>query len=241
MIEHNVVVGSNKQDVGKLTVQLMFHQLASRTSNSDFHLALLGGSTASTFVDALTKSNDDLSMIHIWFSDERFVELDDPDSNAGQLLERLKQAGIQTKNIHLVSTPSSVPDLQQAANQYQADIKIKLGDNPQFDLILLGLGPDGHTASIFPNETETNSPSDNWIIPVVTDQKKPPQRISFSYQLINNAKHVVILGTGESKAQAIKRAMQEKVSRKEVPLAGVQPQSGELTWILDESAASRLE
>lgn len=110
---------------------------------------------------------------------------------------------------------------------------------PVFDCILLGMGPDGHTASLFPGHSllEYNA-AEKWILAITDSPKPPSSRVTFSLPLINNARHIVFVVTGDGKKEAVRRILQEKDSR--LPSERVKPTDGTLTWFLDQGAASEL-
>jgi len=106
------------------------------------------------------------------------------------------------------------------------------GKLPSFDLILLGMGPDGHTASLFPHHPLLNE-TVLWIAPIEGSPKPPPQRITFTLPLINNSKNVVFVASGESKKEMVRRVLQEDVPVGELPSKLVKPTSGNLYWFVD--------
>lgn len=114
-------------------------------------------------------------------------------------------------------------------------------DCPKFDLILLGIGSDGHVASLFPNHSELKE-SDEWITFVTDSPKSPPERITFTLPVINSAANVAIVATGSSKAEAAHKAIDVKADHPFLtPAALVNPSNGTLVWFLDAHAASKLE
>lgn len=114
-------------------------------------------------------------------------------------------------------------------------------DCPKFDLILLGMGPDGHVASLFPNHAALDE-NDEWVT-FITDSPKPPsERITFTLPVINSASNVAVVVTGSSKAEALHLAIDDVGPDSPVlPARKVQPTNGKLVWFLDTSAASKLE
>ncbi|KAM4643852.1 6-phosphogluconolactonase [Amazona ochrocephala] len=172
------------------------------------------------------------------FCDERLVPSEHPDSTAGayqaRLLPRLPGPGPRV----LAPSPGLSP--AAAAADYAAKLRQAFPgeDVPVFDLLLLGIGPDGHTCSLFPGhpllqEQET-------IVAAITDSPKPPpERITFTLPVLNAAKAVVFVATGEGKAAVVKRIL-EGDEENPLPAARVRPHSGQLYWILDEAAAKEL-
>lgn len=116
-----------------------------------------------------------------------------------------------------------------------------ISDCPKFDLILLGMGPDGHVASLFPNHSVLEE-KDEWVTFITDSPKPPPERITFTLPVINSASNVAIVATGDSKAEAAHLAVNSVESEfPSVPAGIVQPLKGKLAWFLDKAAASKLE
>lgn len=113
---------------------------------------------------------------------------------------------------------------------------LESSDCPKFDLILLGMGPDGHIASLFPNHSAMNE-KDEWVTFITDSPKPPPERITFTLPVINSARNVVVVVSGRSKAEAVCLAIGETVEQV-VPARLVSPSDGKLVWFLDSEAAS---
>ena len=207
-----------------------------------FSLALSGGSTPQRFYRLMTTSpwreQIDWGNLHIFLADERFLPLDHPDSNYRMiretLIDPLAAAGgdvvkLPVGNIHPLPTDGTVED---SAIRYESELKQYFGDNPPcFDLIVLGMGPDGHTASLFPGHTHPVGP---WVLPVHHSPKPPPTRLSLSLEVINQARHVLFLVTGHDKAEALSTIRQ--ATKETLPAGTVQLEAGELVWLVDEAA-----
>ncbi len=204
-----------------------------------FSVALSGGKTPGVVYDRFSLSDKIFAWnkTHIFFADERFVPANSPESNyhlvQGHLISRV---GAPQGNVHRVKTRGV--SLEDAVRIYEEELKqffkVSL---PRFDLILLGVGADGHTASVFPGQNGYLD-SHQLVIPVVT-KTFPPERISLTLDVINNARHVIMFITGRSKAKIV----QEVVGRRNTmfPAARVIPHEGELTYVLDLAAASLLK
>ena len=174
--------------------------------------------------------------MHVFWSDERCVPPDDPRSNVG-LARRvlLDHVPIRPDQIH---APASWEDPDLAARRYEAELREFFGDGPpRFDLILLGLGEDGHTASLLPDSPALLE-RERWVVGV-KDAAHPPPRITMTLPVINQAARVVVLAGGEDKADALARALEGTGSREPVPAGRVGPIRGELLWLVDEAAARR--
>jgi 6-phosphogluconolactonase len=214
---------------------------ASVAEKGVFTVALSGGRTPIDFYQQLAACSHPLpwDKTHIFFADERFVPPDDKASNYRMINEHLlSRIPITKENIHPIMTEGVT--LEESAKEYEADIRtffrIGLDDIPVFDLIMLGLGEDGHTASLFP-ETASLQETKRLAIPVIADAS-PPERITLSLGVINNAKNICFLVTGASKANAIKTILEDKAST--LPAAQVKPTQGTVLFLIDQAAASLL-
>jgi 6-phosphogluconolactonase len=212
-----------------------------------FSIALSGGDTPKLFYQTLSRSpfKDEISWekIEVFWGDERCVSPDDEQSNYGMAkFYLLDKVGLNEKNIHRMKGENEPP---AEAERYAEEIKQVLGVDinnlptgqaglPVFDFMLQGIGEDGHTASLFPNQ-DLNYIHDN--ICGVGD-RQGQRRISLTYDVINNAKIVSFLVTGKEKAPAIHEVIVEK---KDLPSARINPSHGELIWWLDKEAASGLK
>lgn len=202
-----------------------------------FTLALAGGSTPKPIYQALAKQDLPWSKLQIFWGDERYVASDHPDSNQNMVRQAwLNHVDIPEENIHPVNTDAGSPD--EAAAEYEATIKrvfqTRSTTVPAFDLILLGMGDDGHTASLFPH-TEALTVQ-NRLVTVGYKHQEP--RISFTVPLINQAKFVMFLVAGANKQDALAQVMSQGDSLT-YPARRVKPQ-GRLKWLLDRAAAGKI-
>lgn len=218
----------------------MLSELECSTDNKSIHVALSGGNTPKEIFSYLKeKARNKLAdkRFHFWWGDERCVPSTDNNSNykwANELW--LKPIGIQATNIHRIEGENNPVS---EAIRYSEEIKKWVETEnrwPRFDLIMLGLGDDGHTASIFPNQMELLI-SENWC-EVSTHPVSGQKRITFTGKVINNASKVVFISTGENKAQMIKNVVIE--AKPEYPASHIKPSNGEMIWLLDEGAARYL-
>jgi len=176
--------------------------------------------------------------IHLFFSDERNVPPDDKESNYRMANESLlSKVPVPTENVHRI--PAEL-DPSTAATQYEAELrnffKPKPGDWPRFDLFMLGMGPDGHTASLFPGSTALNENS-RWVVANWVEKFKT-YRITFTFPVINHAAQVMFFVAGEDKAPVLKEVLQGKEAV--YPSQRVRPVDGRLLWIVDKAAAKLL-
>jgi 6-phosphogluconolactonase len=206
-------------------------------ANGRFAIALSGGSTPKSLYAALATESLPWSKIHVFWGDERYVPASHQDSN--QLMARqawLDKIEIPESNIHPMNTTGANP--QQDAQQYEAELRDFFQQSqgfPSFDLILLGMGDDGHTASLFPH-TDALSVRDRLV--TVGDKDGQP-RLTFSVPLINQANYVLFMVAGASKCSALKQVFATQGDETEYPSRLIQPQ-GKLLWLLDQAAAAGL-
>jgi 6-phosphogluconolactonase len=171
--------------------------------------------------------------------DERFVSFDDKDSNYRMLKETLfEKIPIPQKNIHPI--PTGKTSLETSASEYEEDLrrffKVSKGQYPAFDLVLLGIGGDGHTASLFPG-SEALSERRRLTAAVVLDEMRH-HRITLTLPVINHAEHVIFFVRGENKAFVLKKIIGG--DDPSLPASMVQPRSGNLLFVIDREASSQL-
>jgi len=218
-----------------------FVALAARDAVRDrgrFVVAVAGGSLPKLLAASLAllkRDEVDWSRWDVWMVDERHVPLDDADSNYKAVLDALAASHVEipAENVHPLNPHVSV---QQAAGQYE-ELFTKTVD--RFDLVMLGMGPDGHVASLFPGHAllaETKSK----VAFIEDSPKPPPRRITFTFPVINNARACAFVVTGESKAQVVAQSIHPPEGIAKLPAAMVEPTNGSLHWFLDAAAASKL-
>ncbi len=211
-------------------------------------LALAGGSTPKKTYSLLAEpergSKIDWAHTYLFFGDERFVPPNDLSSNFAMVQKALLEPGSVPVG-HVFPIPTQLGTAAAAATQYTATLATAFGiaengDPPQFDLILLGLGDDGHTASLFPG-SESLSTTDRWVVASQPGTLPPPvERITLTFPVLNAAREIVFLVSGRNKAEVLHEVLEGQPSRDKLPAVGVSPVDGTLTWLLDEAAACRL-
>ena len=214
-----------------------------------FTLVLAGGSTPERAYSLLAGPERsgaiDWSRVFFFFGDERFVPPGDPASNYG-LAQRSLLSRVPLASTQVFPIPTAEPSAADAADAYSRDLSRffeQAPDSrplPRFDLVLLGLGEDGHTASLFPGKPAVGV-DDRWatwsppgVLPPAVD------RVTMTFPLLNAARHVVFLVAGENKANVLKEVLEEHPGRERYPAAGIAPVEGSLTWLVDARAACRL-
>jgi 6-phosphogluconolactonase len=211
---------------------------AALAAASPFRVSLSGGSTPKTLYALL--ASDEFKARFPWprvswfWGDERFVPYDHPDSNYRMAREAmLAKAPVPPENIHPVPTDG---DPEEAARRYERILQQSYGaetldpQRPLFDFTLLGLGPDGHTASLLPGEPVLNERA-RWVAAVC--HGRPEVRITLTYPALDSSRHVAFLVTGEEKAATFSAI---RAGNSQAPAARVRP-IGDLVWFVDRAAA----
>jgi 6-phosphogluconolactonase len=208
-------------------------------------VALTGGTIARTVHEALAASASggdvDWSRVDVWFGDERYVPADDPERNAGQVaVDLLDHLPLDPARVHpMPAADGGFASLQEAAAAYA--VEVRTHGSGEFDVVMLGVGPDGHVASLFPGYPQLDVDDD--IAVAVTDSPKPPPlRISLTFPALNRSRQVWFLVSGDGKADAVARALatgDDAPTVREIPAVGVHGRE-RTVWFVDEAAASRL-
>lgn len=204
------------------------------------HIGLTGGSIADAIHREVARrapdSSVDWSRVVIWWGDERFVPASSPDRNAHQARSALlDQLPLSLDNIHEVPAADEVATAEESASAYSATMRSDGAGS--FEVLMLGVGPDGHVASLFPGHVALDV-TDQIAVAVHDSPKPPPDRVSLTFEAINRAKAVWFLVSGGDKADAVAAAI-DGGDRHEIPARGVRGTS-ETVWLIDEAAASRI-
>lgn len=201
-----------------------------------FTLALSGGSTPKPLYESLSQQDLPWNQVHVFWGDERYVPPTHPDSNEGMARRAwLDHVSIPADQIHPI--PTQTADPAESARLYEQHLYDFFGADeiPALDLILLGLGDDGHTASLFP-QTEVLNVCDHLI---GVGYRGTDPRITFTIALINRARCVLFLVAGESKRLALQAIFSDNANSFDYPARFIRPE-GKLIWLLDETAAEGL-
>ncbi|MEO1070010.1 MAG: 6-phosphogluconolactonase [Cyanobacteria bacterium J06638_6] len=225
-------------------LSLVVETIRSAVANQGYcTLALAGGSTPKPLYRGLAAQDLPWEKIYIFWGDERYVPVDHPDSNAG-MAKAVWLDRVPIPPDHILITPTLEDDPPAAASQYEAMIRAIFGglqgispdEVPEFDLILLGMGDDGHTASLFPH-TEALTVSDRL---VTVGNKGSDPRITFTVPLINRSRRVMFLVAGADKQTALAQVFAAGADDLAFPSRLIHPH-GELKWLLDQSAVGNLD
>ena len=235
----NVEIYKNKNEVAE-QFSTYFAKLVK--GYGAFHVALSGGSTPKLIFDVLANQYGETinwSNIHFYWGDERCVAPTDEQSNFKMTQDHLfSKIKVPKENIHrILGENQPMGEAMRYANLLEINLD-RVEDTPQFDLVLLGMGDDGHTASIFPIDIDLWEAEDHCV--VATHPDSGQKRVSVNGKVINTAKEVIFLVTGDTKATKIKEIHGQLGDYKKYPAALVQPESGKLTWFMDEAAARLL-
>jgi len=216
------------------------HFLRLHKENNQLSIALSGGSTPKILFDLLAKEYQedfDWSKIHLYWGDERCVPPTDEQSNFKMTLDHLiSKIDIPETNVHRVLGEN---DPEEEAKRYADEINSNLpivNKLPCFDIVLLGLGSDGHTASIFPHEMELLK--DERVCAIGTNPDSGQKRVTLTGPVINNAKTICFLATGSGKSEKIDEILNRKDGHLAYPAAHISPTDGELHWYMDKNAST---
>jgi len=201
-------------------------------------IALTGGTIAEDIHQEIARlspeSGVDWAQVVVWWGDERFVAPDSPDRNSGQARAAFLDA-VGATQVHEMPSTANAEDVDAGATAYAATLREH--GSGEFDIVMLGIGPDGHIASLFPGFPQLDV-DDAIAVGVTGSPKPPPERVSLTFSALNRARSVWFLVSGSGKAQAVAAAL-GGADVHEIPAAGVTGRE-ETTWFLDREAASAL-
>lgn len=205
-------------------------------------VAISGGSLPKILSkDLAYNKNVEFSKWHIFWADERCVSHSDADSNYLEVKNSLLNhiPGIPQENIYAINEKYATDkDSEAAAVDYEEQLK-KFFKNelPSFDLVLLGMGPDGHCCSLFPGHPLLEERT-RWVAPINDSPKPPPERITLTYPVVNNSKLVVFVTAGDGKKDMVQQIIEQP--EKNLPCQRVKPTAGKVYWFIDHAAAAKL-
>ncbi len=233
-----IIAEDSAQLVEMLAARLVMTARQCIDERGSFSLALSGGSTPKALYQKLAspqwKSQIDWANCDIVFGDDRAVAADDALSNYRMARETLLD--FVPARIYRIATESD--DLEKAAADYD---KVLRGLGGRLDVVLLGLGDDGHTASLFPGSPQLDV-HDKWVTATPVASLEPHvRRVTFTFDCINAARHIWFLAVGVGKSERVYDVLRGSKNIAKWPAQGVNPQSGELVWFLDEAAARDLD
>lgn len=241
-METKTKIFKTKDELSQFFAEMIVERLKVLPKERFCSIVLSGGSTPQSIFQYLAikhKKSIAWERLLIFWSDERCVAPDDQESNYRMTKESLlDKVSIPATNIFRIkgeADPSAeVARYTEAVRQFVPSYN----DIPRFDLMMLGLGEDGHTASIFPGNLHLFKSKELFVVAEHPQTKQ--QRITSTGVLINNSKTVVFLATGEAKSAIVSTVIEAKSGSENLPASLVHPENGELFWLLDEKAASKL-
>lgn len=197
-----------------------------------FTVVLSGGSTPRLLYEQLVTQSIEWQSVHVFWGDERCVPPDHPDSNFG-LAQRawLSHIDIPAQNVHRLKGEL---DPAQAALQYEDELRAIFGALPRFDLILLGMGSDAHTASLFPH-TPALDEQQRWVVAQYVE-KLQADRLTLTPPVLNHAATVIFLITGSDKAAALQSVWHGPSDPRRFPAQIIMPTTGRVIWLVDQAA-----
>ena len=203
------------------------------------HLVLTGGTVGIGLLASLAASPlaglIDWTSVHVWWGDERFVGAGDADRNEGQAQEALLgRVPIPEENIHRVGSSDAFASAEDAAAAYALEITTQ--GTPVWDVVMLGMGPDGHVASLFPGHPVYAAADVAEAVTVHDSPKPPPVRISLSLASINRAREVWVVAAGAPKAEAVARGLAGDTQLPAATVAGTE----RTLWLIDAAAATKV-
>ncbi|MCU1537351.1 MAG: 6-phosphogluconolactonase [Humibacillus sp.] len=238
-----VVVHPDKQALADAAAaRLVTALLDAQTRSPEAQVALTGGSMGSAIIASLlavpARSSVDWSRVRVWWGDERYLPAGDPDRNDTQNdAAGLGDLGLDPSKVHRVAGPDTSESAEASATAYAETIR-EFGQQA-WDVVLFGVGPDGHVASLFPHHPAQRV-TDAIAVAVHDSPKPPPDRVSLTFECFERSHEVWFLVAGDDKAQAVARALTPSADRWDVPAAG--PRGSDATlWLVDADAASALD
>ena len=245
-----VLVYPDPETLAKVTAARLCLALADATAlREEVHLAIAGGSVGTSVLGAIPDSelagSVNWASVHVWWVDERFVPMGHADRNDAAVLPGFAALGIPDGNIHSMPSPAQTDDVAAGAAQYAATLADYAPEGeamPLFDVVLLGMGPDGHIASLFPGHSglDVDSAGEPETVAFgVTDSPKPPaERISLSLAAVNHTRNMWLAAWGAEKAPAIAAGV-AGTAISEIPAAGARGQM-ETLWLTDLAGSANL-
>jgi 6-phosphogluconolactonase len=241
-----VYILKNAAELSATAAELIVEMIQEVLQHKDrFTFALSGGSTPKELYSLLSGDpyRDQIAWdkIHFFWGDERHVPPDHPDSNYRSAQERmLSKVPLPPENIHRVR--GETPDAQQAAEDYEQELmglfNLSAGQVPKLDCVLLGMGPDGHIASLFPGTRAVWEKKrlvvSNWV------EKFMHSRITMTFPVLNNARRIIFLVAGGNKAEVLREVLEGDETTELLPAQMIRPDHGNVLWLVDRAAANRL-
>ncbi len=238
-----VKVFDNKSEISVAAAEL-FVQIAQQSisQNGKFVVSLTGGSSPEQLYTLLAQpeyqNKIDWSKVFVFWGDERWVSLDDEQSN-GKMADRTLLSKVPVPKNQVFYMWQDGISAEDYAARYEDEIRKHLGVDLSFDLILLGMGPDGHTASLFPHQPVLQEKQK--LVAAYHLDSQNMYRITLTAPLINKGKHLVVTLYGDNKAPALHEVLEGEPNLELYPAQMLKPETGDITWLVDKAAASQLQ
>ncbi len=239
-------ISSTRERAGAAAAAAAVHLAAQAIAERGrFVVAFSGGSLVELIAPGLIEHSRngqiDWSAWHVLWADERCVPPTSPDSNYALANEHLfRHVPLPEGRVYVLEAERGADGAARAYEQYLREFLAPApGQAPRFDLILLGMGEDGHTASLFPGHPLLDE-TKRWAAPVFDSPKPPPERVTLTLPVINNARHIVFVTAGAGKAEALAEVLGADAPGKGLPARRVSPCAGTLQWYIDAAASARL-
>jgi 6-phosphogluconolactonase len=242
MMKKTIQIFTTIEMLSEAFANILVTDVSKKPPGSHYSIALSGGSTPLRIFGLISENyhdNIDWTKVLVFWGDERCVPPTDDESNYKMAYESLLQ-NIKIPEYNLYRIRGENDPLKES-KRYAALVAYLLPEKsgiPHFDLFLLGIGEDGHTASVFPDQISLMD-SKSLFEPAINPETKQ-KRITATGRLINNARKVVFLVTGENKADILVQILEKKKGTETIPATHIQPAEGELIWMLDSAAATKL-
>lgn len=248
-----VFVHGDKDEMARAAAERLVARVTeAQSARGSASVVLTGGRNGNGLLAALASSPSrgsvDFSRLDVWWGDERFLPEGHPERNVTQARDALLDSvPLDPARVHPMAASDGAygNDVEAAAGAYESELAAAAGPEdqgrvPSFDVLLLGVGPDTHVASLFPGHPGVRE-TERTVVGVSDSPKPPPVRISLTLPAIRAAREVWLLAAGEDKAQAVARALSEtdESQAPQAPAAGARGRDGTL-WLLDEAAAAKL-
>lgn len=240
IVNYKIHISKSIDELSEYFAQLLIDKV--NIKKNHFHIALSGGSTPKSIFEYLAlnhQSTIDWHKVKFFWGDERCVPPNESESNYKMAYDSLlSKLQISALNIFRIKGEN---DPQLEADSYDSEVlnhMKNINGYPRFDLIMLGLGEDGHTASIFPNQK--NLLNSDKIYSTAVHPASGQTRITLTGRVINNASNVVFIATGKNKSKVLDEIINQKGNYKGYPASFINPKNGELLWLFDEAAASQI-
>ncbi|NUR06217.1 MAG: 6-phosphogluconolactonase [Nocardioidaceae bacterium] len=243
MPEPEIVRHASSQELAEAVATRLVTRLAeAQAAGREPQVGLTGGTIADAIHEAAVTASKrvdlDWSRVVFWWGDERYVPGGDDERNARQARAALlDHVDVDPAKVHEIpASDAGYADVEAAADAYAE--QLRTSGAGEFDVLMLGVGPDGHVASLFPGFPQLDA-RDRIVVGVTGSPKPPPERVTLTYEALNRSREVWFVVSGEAKADAVARALADGTNRHDVPAAGVVGRLG-TTWFLDAGSASRL-